>query len=242
MTMIVEFLLVSSNQNATNVYRLSAREKIRTLRNDATLECGRVPITPARNCLHLLTDLLVISHNGSLSTGNLYSMQPQIPNWFAARQDSLQAFKWKQKGIENERDKMKIQIWFQPTKKHHFYCTVNGNWIADTDMNISHRCRVCCVKHSVVQIKGFMYRGVFVTAVVFKRIFSLDDDLSQKKATKKIKIRFHSTIHCGLAGNKTEACAVIGWFPIDYWTMHLVGTLRSLGKFRCAINLPISWS
>lgn len=80
MTMIVEFLLVSSNQNATNVYRLSAREKIRTLRNDATLECGPVPITPARNCFHLLTDLLVISHNGSLSTGNLYSMQPQIPN------------------------------------------------------------------------------------------------------------------------------------------------------------------
>lgn len=76
-------------------------------------------------------------------------------------------------------------------------------------MTISHRCRVCCLKHSVVQIKGFMYRGVFVTAVVFKRIFSLDDDLSQKKATKKIKIRFHSTIHCGLAGNKTEARAVI---------------------------------
>ena len=52
-------------------------------------------------------------------------------------------------------------------------------------MTISHRCRVCCVKHFDVQIKGFMYRGVFVTAVVFKRIFSLDDDLSQKKATKK---------------------------------------------------------
>jgi len=78
--MIVEFLLVSSDQNATNVYRLSTCEKIRTLRNDATLECGRVPITPAHNCLHLLTDLLVMSHNGSLSTGNLYSMQPQIPN------------------------------------------------------------------------------------------------------------------------------------------------------------------
>ena len=186
MTMIVEFLLVSRNQNATNVYRLSACEKMRTLRNDATLECGRVPITPAHNCLHLLTDLLVMSHNGSLSTGNLYSMQPQIPNWFAARQDSLQAFKWKQKCIENERDKMKIQIWFQPTTKHHFYSTINGK-IADTDMTISHRCRVCCVKHSVVQIKGFMYWGVFVTAVVFKRIFSLDDDLSQKKGNKENK-------------------------------------------------------
>lgn len=54
-------------------------------------------------------------------------------------------------------------------------------------MTISHRCRVCCVKHSVVQIKGFMYRGVFVTAVVFKRIFSLDDDLSQKKGNKENK-------------------------------------------------------
>ena len=55
-----------------------------------------------------------------------------------------------------------------------------------------------------------MYRGVFVTAVVVKRIFSLDDDLSQKRAAKKINIRFHRTIHCGLAGNKTEARAVIG--------------------------------
>lgn len=180
-------------------------------------------------------------HSGSLSTGNLYSMQPQIPNWFAARQDSLQAFKWKQKCIENEWDKMKIQIWFQPTKKHHFYSIINGK-IADTDMTISHRCRVCCVKHSVVQIKGFMYRGVFVTAVVFKRIFSLDDDLSQKKATKKIKIRFHSTIHCGLAGNKTEARVVISWFPIDYILNKRIGTLRTLGNFRCAINLPMSWS
>lgn len=54
-----------------------------------------------------------------------------------------------------------------------------------------------------------MYSDVFVTAIVFKRIFSLDDDLSQKKATKKIKIRFHSTIHCGLPGNKTEARVVI---------------------------------
>lgn len=91
----------------------------------------------------------------------------------------------------------------------HFYCTINGK-IADTDMTISHRCRVCCIEHSFVQIKGFMYRGVFVTAIVVKRIFSLDDDLSQKKATKKIKIRFHSTIHCSLAGNKTEARALIG--------------------------------
>ena len=183
-----------------------------------------------------------MSHNGSLSTGNLYSMQPQIPNWFAARQDSLQAFKWKQKCIENEWDKMKIQIWFQPTKKHHFYSTINGK-IADTDMTISHRCRVCCVKHSVVQIKGFMYSGVFVTAVVFKRIFSLDDDLSQKKATKKIKIRFHSTIHCGLAGNKTEARVVISWFPIDYiWNNAYGWYTTTLGNFRCAINLSISWS
>ena len=96
----------------------------------------------------------------------------------------------KQKGIENEWNKMKIQIWFQPTKKHHFYYTINGNWVANTDMTISHRCRVCCVKHSVVQIKGFMYRGVFVTAVVVKRIFSLDDDLSQKKAAKNIYIKY----------------------------------------------------
>lgn len=32
-----------------------------------------------------------------------------------------------------------------------------------------------------------MYSGVFVTAVVFKRIFSLDDDLSQKKGNKENK-------------------------------------------------------
>ena len=80
MTMIVKFLLVSSNQNATNFYRFSACVKIRTLRNDTTRECGRVPITPTHDCLYLLTDLLVMSHNGSLSTGNLYSMQSQIPN------------------------------------------------------------------------------------------------------------------------------------------------------------------
>lgn len=104
---------------------------------------------------------------------------------------------------------------------------------------ISHRCRVCCVKHSVVQIKGFMYSDVFVTAIVFKRIFSLDDDLSQKKATKKIKIRFHSTIHCGLPGNKTEARVVISWFPIDYILNNAYGTYV-LGNFRCAINLPIN--
>ena len=77
---MVKFFLVSSNQNAANVYRLSVCVKISTLRNDATLECGRVSITPVHNCLHLLTDLLVMSHNGSLSTGNLYSMQPQISN------------------------------------------------------------------------------------------------------------------------------------------------------------------
>ena len=66
----------------------------------------------------------------------------------------------------------------------------------------------------------------------------------KKKETKKIKIWFHITIHCSLAGNKTEARAVIGRFPIDYILNNAYGwyTIRTLGNFRCAINLPMSWS